>query len=385
MSTFQDKDVQGPSSSQASPQTSRPGGIFDFLGFVDNDPANPKSTLTRTQTLPQSASEVSIRGPLASLYKTKHTLDTFQYPSDLGTGPYQSWITFNVLESVQTGGKRPTNISELGGVTNAPVSQGGFGGGSAQNAVSLYTDAIDKAFGGTSIDQALKTFGVNIKGFSVSQKVRKTKTSISLYVPSTVVFAQRNDYSEISLTQALGPALAAAGVVQGAQGNLAEGLKQAAPIIAEMAVGGENLNTLLYGIGGTVLNPQIMMVYQKTSQRTFQFDFVMAARTRKEAEDIHNIINQFRFHAAPRFAAEGSGRYLVPPSEFDIQFMFAGGPHAMIPRISTCVITGVDVDYAPSGNFTIHDESSGRPTSVRMQLQFTEVDLITQDKVAIGY
>lgn len=385
MSTFQDKDLQGkiPSGSQAGPDLSVGRWLRESVfGFVDTDPATRKGTI---QSLPQSDSQVIARGPLASLYNTKYNNDTFQYPSDLGTGPYQSWVTFNILESVQTGGKNPTNISELGGVTNDPVTQGGFGGGPAQNAVRLYTEAIDKAIGGTVFDEALKTFGVNIKGFSVSQKVRRTKTSISLYVPSTVVSTQRNDYSEVSLTQALGPALAAAGVVQGAQGNITEGLKQAAPVIAELFVGGENLNTLLYGIGGTVLNPQIMMVYQKTSQRSFQFDFVMAAKSRKEMQDINNIINQFRFHAAPKFAAEGSGRYLVPPSEFDIQFMFAGSPHVMIPKISTCVINSVDVDYAPSGNFTVHDEPGGRPTSVRLQLQFTEVDLITKDKVAIGY
>lgn len=383
MSTFQDKDVQG------RPQVLSPDGSTSrrnsgFLSFVDDDPATAKRTFSRTETLPQSDLRVATRGPLASLYNTKHSVETYQYPSNLGTGPYQSWITFNILESVETTGDR-AYTGPLGGRTNDPISAGGFAGGSGQQGVRLFTDALGEALQGGAVEQALNKFGVKLTSFSVAQKVRKTKTSISLYVPNTVVFNQRNDYSEVSLTQMLGPVLAAAQLVQGSEGSLQQGLQQAAQLGVELIAGEDSRNALLYWIGGSVLNPQIQVIFRMTSLRTFQFDFILAARNRAEIQAIDNIVRRFRYHAAPRFAAAGSGRFLVPPDEFDIQFMFAGAPHGMIPRISTCVITGVDVDYAPSGNYTIHDDDVGRPTSVRLQLNFQEVDLITKESVARGY
>jgi hypothetical protein len=382
MSSFQDKDIQGRPQ-VLSPEGSTSRRNSGFLSFVDDDPATAKRTLAE-QRLPQNDLRVATRGPLASLYNTKHSVETYQYPSDLGTGPYQSWITFNILESVETTGDR-AYTDQLGGRTNDPIGAGGFAGGSGQQGVRLFTDAINEALQGGAVEQALNSFGVKLTSFSVGQKVRKTKTSISLYVPNTVVFNQRNEYSEVSLTQTFGAALAAAQLVQGSEGSFQQGLQQAAQVGVELVAGEDTRNALLYWIGGSVLNPQIQVIFRMTSLRTFQFDFVLAARNRAEIQAIDNIVRRFRFHAAPRFAAAGSGRYLVPPDEFDIQFMFAGAPHGMIPKISTCVINSVDVDYAPSGNYTLHDDDVGRPTSVRLQLNFQEVDLITKESVARGY
>ena len=139
----------------------------------------------------------------------------------------------------------------------------------------------------------------------------------------------------------------------------------------------------LYNITGTVINPQLEVIFKMTSLRTFQFDFVLAARSRSEMQQIHGIVNQFRAAAAPSLAP--TGRYLIPPDEFDIEFVFSNGAHSpMVPRISTCVLESVNVDLAPSGEFTVFD-NDGRPTSVRLQLAFREVDLITKEKTVQGY
>jgi hypothetical protein len=223
--------------------------------------------------------------------------------------------------------------------------------------------------------------------FSAAQKVRATTKSIALYVPNTIVFNQANEFSTPSLTDQLGLILGGAEALQGTQNgsrmsaSALYGLEAAAKKIAGGK--GEMADMLLMNTGGVAINPQLEVLFKQTGLRTFQFDFLMAARTRTEMAAIHDIVNQFRHAAAPSFAEGGAGRYLVPPSEFDISFKFAGADNIMIPKISTCVIDSVSCDYAPSGAFATVE--SGRPVAIRLQLAFKEVDLITKERIVQGF
>ena len=80
------------------------------------------------------------------------------------------------------------------------------------------------------------------------------------------------------------------------------------------------------------------------------------------------------------------GRFLVPPSEFDIEFHYNGKPNPNIPRVSTCVLQSIDIDYAPNGFATYESAtgtqatrgSTGMPVGIRMNLAFKEIDIITK-------
>lgn len=348
------------------------------LPFINDDPAQTVSRIAGYVS--GQTPQTTARGPLASLYNTSKNIANWKYPEDLGTGQHQNWIVFKILESVQTAGGGGSSFGNLGGVTNTV-----FGGGPAQQGISLITGVLDKTLNAIpGASSALNSIGINnMSVFNTAQKVRSTGKSIALYVPQTIMFNQGNQYTETSLTQQLGLALAAAETAQGIQGGQA--FKNLAPFAIEQAAKrvGLSENLALYGITGTVLNPQIEVIFEMTNLRTFQFDFVLAARSRAEIQSIHNIVNQFRHAAAPSFANGGAGRYLIPPSEFDIEFIFSGAPSIMIPKISTCVIESVNVDMAPSGQYSVFED--GRPTSVRLTLQFKEVDLITKERTAMGY
>ena len=67
-----------------------------------------------------------------------------------------------------------------------------------------------------------------------------------------------------------------------------------------------------------------------------------------------------------------------PPSEFDIDFLVDGQINDKIHQIGTCVLTNINVDYAPNGWSTF---SNGMPTSVRMTLQFMETEIVTKQRV----
>jgi hypothetical protein len=136
---------------------------------------------------------------------------------------------------------------------------------------------------------------------------------------------------------------------------------------------------------GKVANPLLELIYKSPNFRTFQFDFIFYPRDEKEALEVQQIVERFRFHQAPEFAKESSG-FLIPPSEFDIRFYYGGEQNPNIPKIGTCVLTDIDLDYAPNGwsAYEIPGESqpqlgrTGMPVALKMTLNFQETSYLTK-------
>jgi hypothetical protein len=128
------------------------------------------------------------------------------------------------------------------------------------------------------------------------------------------------------------------------------------------------------------------VVYSSPEFRTFRFDFMFYPRSEKEALAVQDIISRFRFHQAPEVNTKfGNGYFMVPPSEFDISFFYNGKVNPNIPKISTCVMESMDVDYAPNGfsAYEIPSENAqlgrtGMPVAIRMSLQFKETEIMTK-------
>ena len=126
------------------------------------------------------------------------------------------------------------------------------------------------------------------------------------------------------------------------------------------------------------------MIYKSPNFRTFQFDFMFYPRDEKEALEVQKIIEKFRFHQAPELSsAQG---FLIPPSEFDIKFYYGGVQNPNIPSIATCVLTTIDVNYAPNGwsAYEVPGENSpalgrtGMPVATQVTLQFQETTYLTK-------
>ena len=69
-----------------------------------------------------------------------------------------------------------------------------------------------------------------------------------------------------------------------------------------------------------------------------------------------------------------------------IEFYYNGIRNPNIPNISTCVLSSIDVDYAPKGFHTFESPkdttpkygSTGMPFAIRMSLGFQETDIMTK-------
>jgi hypothetical protein len=236
-----------------------------------------------------------------------------------------------------------------------------------------------------------------VSGIDLTRKTRRAAATISLYMPDTVTQQLVNDYDQVSLTQALGKAGLGAQVgsdiLGGTESSVMAGLgatrgtgtgAEAAGLIAEKTGNfGAGITDVLLFSAGLALNPQVELLFKNIQNREFLFDFKFAPRNAKEAEAIREIIKKFRFFAAPEIPSNGRGRYFIPPSEFDIEFMVGPYRNTNLPRLSTCVLQGIDVNYGSAGQWTAFKD--GMPVEISMQLRFKEVEIMHKKLLDEGY
>jgi hypothetical protein len=137
---------------------------------------------------------------------------------------------------------------------------------------------------------------------------------------------------------------------------------------------------------GGVQNPSLELLYTNPSFRDFQFDFMFYPRSEKEATEVYNIVNDFKFHQAPEIKSGTAGFFLIPPSMFNIEFYYNGKLNLNLPSISDCVLTSISVDYAPNGWAAYEvpgqvyptEGATGSPVGIRMTLAFKETIIHTK-------
>jgi hypothetical protein len=227
---------------------------------------------------------------------------------------------------------------------------------------------------------------------------KRTTDSIALYMPDTLAFTDEQTFSQLAMGGE-NAALAAAGVSilsDAASGDKfdSRGLgKNASPFIGDFIANrlspllGENsTRAALATLFGAVKNPQLELIYSSPEFRTFAFEFMFYPRSEKEAAEVQKIVQRLRFHQAPEILTGSAGYFMVPPSEFDIEVHYNGQINPNIPKISTCALTSISIDYAPNGfrAYEVPGENSpkigstGMPVAMRVNLSFRELEIMTK-------
>jgi len=250
----------------------------------------------------------------------------------------------------------------------------------------------------TAIDSSFESIGSDLGSLDNSTFLRTTKRttdSIALYMPNTLNFTHSQQYSDLSLGGeaattfgAIAKTILDDGVDAGQKGrNLSPFVLQQLTKIAGSLTGSPNSAAAIFaGATGLSQNPQLELIYARPDFRSFRFSFMFYPRSEKEAEEVYELIQRLKFHQAPEIKNGTAGFFLVPPSEFDIEFYYNGQINPNIPTISTCVLQSIDLDYAPNGfhSFETPGDNSpkiggtGTPVAIRMDLSFKETEVMTK-------
>jgi hypothetical protein len=126
---------------------------------------------------------------------------------------------------------------------------------------------------------------------------------------------------------------------------------------------------------GTVFNSNIELLFSGVSLRAgFSFDFNMIPRSKKESDQIKDIIRFFKSEMAAKKGAEvggGAGLFIKSPSVFKLQYMSGGKSHPFLNQFKICALTNMSVNYTGSGTYATYSDAT--PVHMVMTLAFQEL------------
>ena len=338
-------------------------------------PKKLAAKLANKSPLDLSKSPVAHMGPEANPY----SYGSLYYPQEtaqLGEGHY---IIFDIIENTDTrygGTGQDYDMKKM-----YPQSMGTVGEGRLTN--QERGKRLQKQ-GFQASDKILRkqTSGMDTKTNAYQDRIAD---SIILYTPSS---GTKFDYKVAYGNADTGIAGQVAGLMDlkslGAKSldigkTFIEGISKAAIEIALPGFGG----ALDKGLGRSI-NPNAELVFESVPFRSFSFPFEFSPKNEKEKEDIQKILSMFKFHMMPEKAGEG---YLTAPAQFQITYMYRDGANMYIPKISRCALTDMSIDYSPEGVFTTFkgDDKGAHPVLTKMELSFTEMEIMTKETIAEGH
>jgi len=405
----------GAGSSSATQQEQKSSLTGQLLEFIDQG-------ITSLQN--RNSLEYKARGDGREFDKKNYEVFDHSYPDDLMSENNQygdNYVIFyinvstdskmfkgrteNQIESLTVGDVDPRDRGDLIAQeynktqvigTQAAVSAG-LGGLVSGGSPSVSVPA--GVFGGAA------AWGVSTQTSGFTRPQKRLKTAIALHVPNTlninygVQWAEDSTFAFQATAEVLRIAgdtarslIDAAGSVKGVTDisgmkdaaskgikGVVDAVKSGAPALT--AMGMQATSPALGAASGLATNPKMEQIFKGVDYRTFNFDYQFYPRNSKEAANVRRIIESFKYHMHPEFKDDGNWLYIYP-SEFDIYYYHGTKENRNIHRHTSCVLTAINVNYTPQGQFTTFED--GMPTQINVTMTFKELALLTKDKIKDG-
>lgn len=278
--------------------------------------------------------------------------------------------------------------------------------------------------GGFGVNQSSFDIQANLLGSQLKAKQLAPNGTIILPMPSNIEDSNSVSYDGDSLNSIT------AGAIEGAQslmkdvsladpstwGKALKGAYNQAVTTAGLDVGqakelllkqlaaqavnvfGTNvsINQILARSEGKIFNPNMELLFNNTTLRTFRFSFKMTPRDEFESRQVKSIIRSFKKNMAP---SRGSGTsseqtvndvpvpgvtnnslYLNTPNVFELAYRKGNKRHPFLHAFKVCALSDMSVNYTGENVYATYND--GTPISVMLNLTFKEIVPIYQEDYA---
>lgn len=127
--------------------------------------------------------------------------------------------------------------------------------------------------------------------------------------------------------------------------------------------------------GGAILNPYQALTFQGVELRSHSFKFRCSPNSEAEAEQLKQIIHQFKVRMLP----EKKGLLFNFPDVCTIEFQTRNMPYSF----KNCYLKSMSCNYAPSGTPSFF-KGGKYPSEVEITLDFGEIEPVTRNDVEGG-
>jgi hypothetical protein len=150
---------------------------------------------------------------------------------------------------------------------------------------------------------------------------------------------------------------------------------------AQALLGGSDFNQNLSRATGAVFNSNTELLFSGVTLRSgFSFSFDMVPRSKKESDQIKDIIRFFKSESAAQKGSAGgdaAGLFLKSPSVFQLKYMSGGKPHPFLNQFKMCALNAMSVNYTGSGTYATYSDAT--PVHMVMTLTFQELTPIYRE------
>jgi len=312
---------------------------------------------------------------------------------------------FGTPPSVLTDGSIPLSVR---GVSDAPIAanRAGIGGTHNYNGsnrilrypemslASLGYDYIQIASYEYVPSMAQGTMGTEDVGggkFAGPNRLRakKPRTTIQLPMQPSLTESNSTSWNQDSMNeiQRIGGAGAERIIKSLGDGNMGQSVADIATMfgkLTETVLQGENKAAfasffagqavganILGRTTGQVINPNLELLFEGPTLRTFSFNFPLTPRDESEANICRDIIRVMKKDMAP--VKEDPALWLKPPCLWQLDYLYNGDEqHPFMNKFKPCALTSFNVDYTPAGSYMTYD--GGSMTAYKIQMTFNEIE-----------
>ena len=164
-------------------------------------------------------------------------------------------------------------------------------------------------------------------------------------------------------------------------GQAAQDFMNAKLTSSALGIFGGNVSAqhLLARQNGQIFNPNLELLFDAPTLRSFTFSFKMTPRSEQEARQCKLIIRSFKQNMAPKSNLEGgqvggTGIFLKSPNIFELSYKKGSRDHPFLHKFKQCFLTNFSVNYTAEGTHTTYDDAT--PVSMTMDMTFKEIEPI---------
>ena len=133
---------------------------------------------------------------------------------------------------------------------------------------------------------------------------------------------------------------------------------------------------ILARTSGQILNPNMELLFNGVTLRSFNFTFDLAPRDIDESKTIKKIIRVFKKYMAAKTtsANSGNGLFIASPDVFQLTYKKGNTNHPFLHTFKPMALLNASVNYTGSGVYATYRD--GTPVHMQLTLSFQELNPI---------
>ena len=152
-----------------------------------------------------------------------------------------------------------------------------------------------------------------------------------------------------------------------------------ASFFASKAVNVLGGNTTLDGVlarsSGQIINPNMELLFNGVTLRSFSFSFDLAPRDERESDTIKRMLRIFKQNMQAKKSSDGgntSGLFLRSPNVFQLNYKTGRRNHNFLHKFKPMALLNMAVNYTGGGTYATYDDTT--PVHMKLDLSFQELN-----------